>query len=167
MVPSKATEAIKAVLISSAPRLEAPGPHLNGVLPGNGSRNEQEMLGLAHCLYLSWHGRPRKLQPAVQNVGTNMYKQHEKTALNPKTLTIYVQHQASYLEVPLTQASLRIPVQRVVDLHLYAKDLAESPAAHTFPRTSQEMVEDLCLCDIQGPWHNHQYHRPTFAHGPM
>lgn len=45
MAPSKATESIKAILISSAPRLEAPGPHLNGVLPGNAAETNRKCWG--------------------------------------------------------------------------------------------------------------------------
>ena len=70
--------------------------------------------------------------------------------LKAAKLSAYIQ--ASDQAVSSVKAVPHIALPKVVDLHLCAKALVKSPAAHNFPR-SQEMVEVLCLVgDPRRPW---------------
>ena len=76
-----------------------------------------------------------------------MFGQQQKRQKS-NMLPSLVRIQASDQAVSSVKAVPHIALPKVVDLHLCAKALVKSPAAHNFPR-SQEMVEVLCL--VGGP----------------
>ena len=75
-------------------------------------------------------------------------QKRQKSNMLPSLVRIRASDQA----VSSVKAVPHIALPKVVDLHLCAKALVKSPAAHNFPR-SQEMVEVLCLVgDPRRPW---------------